>query len=613
MKKLLFVFLLLTGSIVLASEAHYSYSNSTDRFANSLSLKVNQKKIATGLADEYLSNNPDLTNFELRAYKVSDDGTGTAHVKYHFFKNEIRIYGASLIVHVDMNNDNVNVEFTEKAPKYKIEEFPQVKMNCIEQHEAIYNAQDYLITLALEKRKSEKKLQENVLNDCELSLLSIERDVVINKEKAELIYYPEVLTKRYKLVWDVEIVRENIETSEIMEREILLDAFSGNVINTYNKIAKYSKNNIQKGVGQTLYLGEVDLYTAYDYKKRSYTLTDMYHLGSFILDANNGNGFITYYQAKDAQFFKKYNVWGDFCKENRETDAASLSYLIGKYMEFLNDRFERHGVKGDGEPMRGKVHYGHKMSINPLNWGMWLNAFYSATTHTIYFGDGFKSDEIVQYLSENDSINNGALFDNMITVDVVGHELGHGIFADEIKDYGNKFSEDMGVNEGNSDVMGTLFEFWLNHPNDKPDWLLGEKCYITLADEGMFLRDMKSPKLDGFSIDHYSLYVPEYDKDGIENEHPTDCHYSCGIVNNFFYLLVNGGENDTSHMRVENGVGIDKAAKIWYSALVGYLVNNPQFIDMRIATEAAAVKNFGPNSEELEVVKKAWDAVGVIY
>ena len=59
-----------------------------------------------------------------------------------------------------------------------------------------------------------------------------------------------------------------------------------------------------------------------------------------------------------------------------------------------------------------------------------------------------------------------------MALDIIAHELGHGI-TEKSSDliYSGQSG---GLNEGYSDILGTLVEFHINDSQDTPDFTLGE-------------------------------------------------------------------------------------------------------------------------------------------
>ena len=119
------------------------------------------------------------------------------------------------------------------------------------------------------------------------------------------------------------------------------------------------------------------------------------------------------------------------------------------------------------------------------------------------------------------------------------------------------------------------------------------------------LRYMADPASDGKSVAHFSKY-----KKGM------DVHYSSGILNNAFYQLAapNDGKLPNSHSKVvvQDGIGVEKSAKIFFRALMHYMKPNTTFAQAREATIKAANDLHGEDSVETKKVMEAWMAVGVV-
>ncbi|MGO4417761.1 M4 family metallopeptidase, partial [Streptomyces sp. MCAF7] len=133
---------------------------------------------------------------------------------------------------------------------------------------------------------------------------------------------------------------------------------------------------------------------------------------------------------------------------------------------------------------------------------------------------------------------------------------------------------------------------------------------IDINGDGTPLRYMDKPSKDGASKD--SWYS------GVGN---VDVHYSSGVANHFFYLLsegsgakeVNGVEYDspTADGSKVEGIGRDKAEKIWYKALTTYMTSTTDYHAAREATLKAATDLYGADSAEYKGVNSAWAGVNV--
>jgi thermolysin len=167
------------------------------------------------------------------------------------------------------------------------------------------------------------------------------------------------------------------------------------------------------------------------------------------------------------------------------------------------------------------------------------------------------------------------------------------------------------LNEAFSDIMGVSCEFF-HQPEGtgylRADWWEGEDC------EKVFQagRDLSNPSsvrifsdADYRYPDHYAtryILSSDFDNGGV--------HINSTIGSHWYYLLAHGGTNKTSGMSV-SGIGISKAEKIAYRALVYYLYPSATFANTRSATYQAAVDIYGSGSTEALRVAQAWNAVGV--
>ena len=96
-------------------------------------------------------------------------------------------------------------------------------------------------------------------------------------------------------------------------------------------------------------------------------------------------------------------------------------------------------------------------------------------------------------------------------------------------------------------------------------------------------------------------------------EHANGCLYG-----HFFVILARGASADPtstlySKFRSQgtSGIGVMKAARIWYRATTAYLSPNPTYLDVRKAYMDAAAALYGKNSPEYTGVLEAWAAIGL--
>jgi Zn-dependent metalloprotease len=194
----------------------------------------------------------------------------------------------------------------------------------------------------------------------------------------------------------------------------------------------------------------------------------------------------------------------------------------------------------------------------------------------------------------------GQLFTRFtISVDVIGHELTHGVTEDEAQlVYQNQSGA---LNESVSDVFGSLVKQYLKGQTaDEADWLIGEGL-LAKGVQGRALRDMKNP---GTAYDDPTLgkdpqpadmanYVQTAEDNG-------GVHINSGIPNRAFCLAaLNLG-----------GHAWEKAGRIWYETLRDpRLKPSARFTTFARATIRNAGITFG--ADETKAVTEAWHEVGV--
>jgi Zn-dependent metalloprotease len=198
----------------------------------------------------------------------------------------------------------------------------------------------------------------------------------------------------------------------------------------------------------------------------------------------------------------------------------------------------------------------------------------------------------------------GDLFNRFtISVDVIGHELTHGVTGAEANlDYLNQAGA---LNESISDVFGSLVkQFVLHQTADQADWLIGAGLF-TAKVHGVALRSMKTP---GTAYDdpvlgkdpqpaHMKDYVYTFKDNG-------GVHINSGIPNHAFYLVATK----------LGGYAWEKAGRIWYETLRDprlQLQSTASFRFFAHLTVANAVRLYSHGSTDPQTVRDAWQQVGI--
>jgi Zn-dependent metalloprotease len=259
----------------------------------------------------------------------------------------------------------------------------------------------------------------------------------------------------------------------------------------------------------------------------------------------------------------------------KASDVAAYEAFqgLGATWDFYFDVYGRQSIDDEGLPLDATVHFGSDYN----------NAFWNG--HQMVFGDG-----------------DGELFNRFtIALDVIGHELTHGVTEDES---GLVYMFQPGaLNESISDVFGSLIkQRKAKQTAAEADWLIGAGLF-TSAVNGSALRSMKAPgtAYDDDVLgkdpqpDHMDQYSNTYQDNG-------GVHINSGIPNKAFYqTAVDMG-----------GFAWEKAGRIWYETLRdSALRTNTGFKRFANLTVATATRLYGPGSLEQTVVVNAWATVGI--
>ncbi|RSZ58302.1 M4 family peptidase [Massilia atriviolacea] len=221
------------------------------------------------------------------------------------------------------------------------------------------------------------------------------------------------------------------------------------------------------------------------------------------------------------------------------------------------------------------------------------NAYYSDGCKCMFIGDG------------------GSMFTSLGSIDVIGHEMGHGV-TNATSDL-TYSGESGGLNESSSDITGEVVEAYARAggtgtviPNTGNDWAMGKE----IAKSGNPLRYMYKPSLDGSSPNAWSSTIKNL-----------DVHYSSGPNNRMFYFLSQGSNassssNYYSQYLVKSpaamtGIGTDKAFRIWFKAATTKFTASTNYADARNKVLLAAQELYGVGSKEAIAVTRAYAAINV--
>jgi Zn-dependent metalloprotease len=350
------------------------------------------------------------------------------------------------------------------------------------------------------------------------------------------------------------------------ELHVIVDATNGNVLNTWDAI--------ESGVtdDRGFFNGLVDLTTTL--ASGSYSLKDPTRGNQYTCDSANKQ------TSRCTSFTDADDVWGNGALDNRQTTAVDAQYGTAVTWDYYKGVHGRIGIANDGKGAYNRVHYGRNYN----------NAFWSDSCFCMTYGDG-----------------DGTTYNPFDSLDVAGHEMSHGVTS---RTANLTYSgESGGLNEANSDIFGTMVEYYAGNPNDTPDYKIGEKLYRSNAGETRALRYMYKPSGDGSSPDCWSPTIGSL-----------DVHRSSGPANHFFYLLAEGssatatvpGGSPTCNGQAVAGITRQAAEQIWYRALTVYMTSGTNYAGARAATLSAAADLYGGTaSAQYDAVAAAWAAVSV--
>lgn len=283
------------------------------------------------------------------------------------------------------------------------------------------------------------------------------------------------------------------------------------------------------------------------------------------------NNSTNYASATD--FLDNNNNWTNTEYNNSNKDNAILDAHWGAEMtyDYFLQNHNRDSYDNNGAVIKSYVHYSNNYE----------NAFWDGQRMT--YGDG------------------NTTFDALTSIDVVAHEIGHGVCSNTANlVYQN---ESGAINEGLSDIWGAMVEF--NAAPEKDTYLIGEEIILT----GTSLRSMVNPN-SGFRAQPDTYQGSFWHTDSSDNG---GVHTNSGVMNFWFYLLAEGGSgiNDNGDIYDVDGINKVKAARIVYRAESVYFTSTTNYHQARNLTIQATDDLFGENSDESFNVANAWYAVGI--
>ena len=420
---------------------------------------------------------------------------------------------------------------------------------------------------------------------------------------AELIIYPVVKTERMSTALakndadlnalDVRDVVESYELAYLVHTRMhvgkkplfydtVVSARDGHVLNQWSMLQTVV------GVGNSQYNGSVAISTTL--VKGSYQMIDASRgtggtYGAMaITNANHGTSAGSVYTNSSNTWGdgKQYIAGGSTTNANGQTAAVNALWGLMNTYDMLKATLGWQSLDGHNTATYIAAH------VNTA----YDNAYYSDTCKCMFIGDG-------------------SSFNSLGSIDVIGHEMGHGVTA--ATSNLTYSGESGGLNESSSDINGEMVEAYARAggtgstiPLSGNDWGVGKE----ISKNGVPLRYMFKPSKDGSSPDAWSTALKRL-----------DVHYSSGPNNRMFYFLAQGSNAaKTSDFYSKylvkkplamTGIGSDKAYRIWFKAATTKFTSSTNYADARSKVLLAAQELYGVNSKEAKAVQRAYAAINV--
>jgi Zn-dependent metalloprotease len=419
----------------------------------------------------------------------------------------------------------------------------------------------------------------------ELLVYPVMKDVRVasaaNKAESELNATDlESVVDHYELAYLVST--RKVQGNKPVFFDTLVNARSGAIIDQWNML------HTVVGTGYSQYNGTVPLNTTLSGSTYS------------MIDASRGTGgtygamAITnanHTTSGGAVYTNSTNTWGDgkqyidggsTTNANGQTAAVNAMWGLMNTYDMLNNVLGWKSLDGNNTATYIAAH------VNTA----YDNAYYSDTCKCMYIGDG-------------------STFLSLGSIDVIGHEMSHGVTA-STSNLAYR-GESGGLNESNSDIGGEMVEAYARAggtgtliPNTGNDWQMGTEISKT----GTPLRWMYKPSKDGHSPDAWSTSLKRL-----------DVHYSSGPNNRMFYFLSQGSNATSTSVYYSKyltqaplamtGIGSDKAYRIWFKASTTKFTSSTNYADARLKVLAAAQELYGVGSKEATAVQRAYAAINV--
>jgi len=505
---------------------------------------------------------------DFQVQDVAIDPDGARHVRVQQRYRGLRVWGGQAILHFDANG--VERPMTDALVR-GIQVDPQPNLN---------QAEALAVTHASEAPRGAYTRPPTV----ELVVYpaaALERTADSRGGSNARDFAPRI--SRTHLAYHIHLELQN-GSPETRRDDYLVDAHTGAILRRWSTLLTLKTPGVPSVTsGRSQYSGEVKLgslaadcgFVMADPTRNNISTRD---LGG----GTEGHGVL--YVSQDGRWGdgENYDPGRGSKSPNGQTAAVDAHFGLQTTWDFYRNVLGRNGIDGKGRAAYNLVHYAAGFD----------NAFWDDACFCMTYGDG-------------------ETFKTVTALDVVGHEVSHGLcHATADLDYEG---ESGGLNEANSDIFGVMVQLYGHFAHGEgsrlPDrgarWTLGEDLKTPAFPTP--LRYLQKPSLDGFSPDAWS-----------EDLDYLDVHFSSGPMNRAFYFLSQGSSakkaSDAYSMYLPKGmrgIGNDKALRIWWRTLSTYLTPRSRYMDARRGAIRAAGDLYGTSGRESIAVRLAFHGINV--
>ena len=538
--------------------------------------KLNARRAAAGLDNEH--------SFQIRSQHPGTHGHRITRADHTF--QGLRVFGSESVVVTDENNEVVSESVSDRRQGLDASRAAKASGKGAPDTTPAFAAEEAIRMVASRVAPSGAHRWQP---SAELLIYPVMKSVRVasaaNKpdDKLNALDLEEVVD-HYELAYLVKT--RMVQNGKMIYTDTVLNATTGAVIKQWDALQTVT------GTGHSQYNGDVPIQT---------TLSGSTYQ---MLDATRGVGgqfggmaITNANHAPDTNptpgviYTNSTNTWGDgqnyisggsTTNANGQTAAVNALWGLMNTYDTMKNVLGWSSLDGSNTATYIAVHVGTAYD----------NAFYDSSCKCMYIGDG------------------GTSFYSLGSIDVIGHEMGHGV-TDATS--GLVYSgESGGLNESASDINGEMVEAYARNGgtgNVIPagnDWMMGKE----ISKSGSPLRWLWKPSKDGKSKDAWSSTLGSLNP-----------HYSSGPNNRMFYFLSKGSNSSSSSEMYSSylnkqplamtGIGNDKAYRIWFKTNTTKLTSSSTYADARAKMIQSAEELYGVGSAESIAVKRAYAAINV--